>query len=62
VALGWTTKQLAERSGLLAASLDDIEDGRDPLSLDVLCAIAQGLGITPGTIIRLCERRVVFRP
>lgn len=54
-------EQLADRSGLLVALLDDVEQGRDTLEREVLVAIAQGLGMTPGTIIRLCERHVVFR-
>ena len=61
LALGWTTEELAKRAGLLVSLLDDVERGRDSLELNVFEAIALGLGVTPGTIVRLCERRVVFQ-
>jgi transcriptional regulator with XRE-family HTH domain len=61
LALGWTTEQLAERSGLRVELLDEIEHGLGGLDVDALAAIAEGLGMTPGTILRLCERRVMFR-
>lgn len=53
--LGWTQETLAEHSKLHVTYIAGIETGKRNPSLRSIVALAQGLGVSPSTLLKRME-------
>lgn len=55
VELGWTAKQLAERSGLSPRFVSELEAGRGNISIGRLASVAQALAVDPARLVEAVD-------
>jgi len=53
---GWTLEELADRAGMHANYLGDVERGRRNVSVSSLEKIARGLGVEPSALLKGAEK------